>query len=86
MDKQILRKWLKAGCMENGSFNTTDAGTPQGGIISPVLANICLDGLDRALTGLFGRPKLAKPVKIKCIMYGMPMISSVQVKQNARAT
>ncbi|WHQ99743.1 group II intron reverse transcriptase/maturase [Klebsiella pneumoniae] len=47
MDKQVLRKWLKSGYMEEGTFNNIDAGTPQGGIISPVLANICLDGLER---------------------------------------
>ena len=45
MDKSMLRKWLKAGFMELGSFNPTNAGTPQGGIVSPVLANMALDGL-----------------------------------------
>lgn len=49
MDKAILRKWLKAGFMERGVLNATEAGTPQGGIISPVLANLALDGLERLL-------------------------------------
>lgn len=49
IDKQILRKWLKSGYIEKGIFNNTEAGTPQGGIISPALANMCLDGLERKL-------------------------------------
>lgn len=48
-DKVLLRKWLKSGYMEKSAFYDTDAGTPQGGIISPVLANFALDGLERRL-------------------------------------
>src|SRR5262249_12099427 len=47
LDKAILRKWLKAGYMEKHVFFRTEEGTPQGGIISPVLANLALDGLER---------------------------------------
>jgi RNA-directed DNA polymerase len=46
MDKEILRKWLKAGYMEGKTLYPTEEGTPQGGIISPVLANLTLDGLE----------------------------------------
>jgi RNA-directed DNA polymerase len=49
MDKTILQKWLKSGYMEKQSFYRTDDGTPQGGIISPVLANLALDGLEEWL-------------------------------------
>ncbi len=49
MDKVILRKWLKAGFMQQGVRYATEAGTPQGGIISPVLANLALDGLEGRL-------------------------------------
>ena len=55
MDKRILRQWLKAGYLEEGAFFDTDAGTPQGGIISPVLANMALDGLERLLFDTFMR-------------------------------
>jgi len=44
---KLLRKWLKAGVMEDGMVRTQTAGTPQGGVISPLLANVYLDDLDR---------------------------------------
>jgi RNA-directed DNA polymerase len=46
MDKLILRKWLAVGYMEEGVVYPTEAGTPQGGIASPALANMALDGLE----------------------------------------
>ena len=46
MDKRVLRKWLAAGYMEEGILYPTEAGTPQGGIASPSLANMALDGLE----------------------------------------
>jgi len=41
--------WLKAGYMEEGKFHPTDSGTPQGGVISPLLANLYLNELDWTL-------------------------------------
>jgi RNA-directed DNA polymerase len=46
MDTVILCKWLKAGYVEGNALYLTEAGTPQGGIISPTLANMALDGLE----------------------------------------
>lgn len=46
MDKVVLKKWLRSGYMEQGTFFDTESGTPQGGIVSPVLANMVLDGLE----------------------------------------
>jgi group II intron reverse transcriptase/maturase len=44
---KLLRKWLEAGVMEDGTVRETLAGTPQGGVISPLLANIYLHCFDR---------------------------------------
>jgi RNA-directed DNA polymerase len=44
--RPILKKWLKAGIMDHGVFKETEQGTPQGGVISPLLANIALHGLE----------------------------------------
>jgi retron-type reverse transcriptase len=49
----MLQKWLKAGFMEKHVLYPTEAGTPQGGICSPVLANMALDGLEARLREKF---------------------------------
>jgi RNA-directed DNA polymerase len=49
MDKQILQAWLKAGYWEKGQLFPTVAGTPQGGLISPLLSNLALDGMEQAV-------------------------------------
>jgi len=46
-DTVVLQKWLGAGYIENRTLFPTEAGTPQGGIISPTLANLVLDGLEK---------------------------------------
>lgn len=49
MDRTVLRKWLKAGVIHKGLLQHTEEGTPQGGIISPTLANVTLNGLESGL-------------------------------------
>ncbi len=53
MDRVMLRKWLNAGVVDLGRFYRTESGTPQGGIISPTLANLALDGLEPLLRAYF---------------------------------
>ncbi|AXE97320.1 group II intron reverse transcriptase/maturase [Paraburkholderia hospita] len=72
MDKAILRKWLKAGLIYNGQLQATEAGTPQGGIISPTLANVTLNGLETELMTHLGAKlgKLkAKKLKVNVVRY-----------------
>jgi len=47
--RELVKQWLQAGVMEGGSWHATEAGTPQGGVISPLLLNIALHGMERAL-------------------------------------
>jgi RNA-directed DNA polymerase len=60
MDRVILQKWLKSGYMEKHVLHESMDGTPQGGIISPALANCALDGLERLLQEKFPARKRLK--------------------------
>ncbi|MEA3283312.1 MAG: reverse transcriptase domain-containing protein [Euryarchaeota archaeon] len=53
MDKSTLKQFLKAGFVYNRHLNPTTAGTPQGGIISPILANMTLDGMEKAISSVY---------------------------------
>ena len=70
MCKTILQKWLKAGFMEKHVFYATEEGTPQGGICSPVLANMALDGLERELRGRYPKASaLSRKAKVNLVRY-----------------
>ena len=64
MDKRILKKWLRAGYLDKSMLYATESGTPQGGIISPVLANLVLDGLESKLNKRFGNKRPSQNVNI----------------------
>lgn len=49
MNKSVLKQWLKAGYIEKDALHNTEEGTPQGGLASPTLANLTLDGLEKAI-------------------------------------
>lgn len=58
MDKVMLRKWLECGFVFNKQLFPTEEGTPQGGIISPTLANMALDGLQKILADKYKRRRI----------------------------
>ena len=70
VDKTMLRKWLKAGYLDQQRFHATEAGTPQGGIISPATANMTLDGLERLLATHFSKTSQeGQRAKVNLIRY-----------------
>ncbi len=83
MDKNILKEWLKAGFMSKKSFHTTDRGTPQGGIISPILANLALDGLGKLLSAKYPmKISSRKPAhKVNYIRYADDFVITGRTKQ-----
>jgi RNA-directed DNA polymerase len=81
LDKTILSKWLKAGYMEKHVFYDTDEGTPQGGIISPVLANMALDGLEKRLQEAFPKKKNGTSGLVHLIRYADDFIVTGRSKE-----
>lgn len=77
MDTVILRKWLKAGYLKDRGFYLTEEGTPQGGIISPVLATLALDGLENVVREAAPRRKRteARP-KVHLVRFADDLIST----------
>ncbi len=69
MEKNILRRWLKAGYMEQQILHPTEEGTPQGGIISPVLANMALDGLEKYLREHLPQYHEGQRVKVNLVRF-----------------
>jgi RNA-directed DNA polymerase len=51
--RRAMKGWLKAGVIDKGVFDETRSGTPQGGVISPLAANIALHGMETALMQAF---------------------------------
>jgi RNA-directed DNA polymerase len=54
--RELIKQWLKAGYVEEAMLHATDTGVPQGGVISPLLLNVALHGMEQAL-GISYTPK-----------------------------
>src|SRR6266699_823340 len=81
MEKALLKKWLKAGYLEQSILYPTEAGTPQGGIISPVLANMTLDGLERMLMQHFPKVKTAGGALVNFVRYADDFLVTGRTKE-----
>jgi RNA-directed DNA polymerase len=77
MEKDILRKWLKAGFIDKNVLHPTEEGTPQGGICSPVIANMTLDGLEKLLQKQCSR----RGQKVNMVRYADDFIISGATKE-----
>jgi len=82
LPKSILKKWLKAGYVAQDRWYPTDSGTPQGGIISPVLANMALDGLEQELRRQFGPTKTLKSRhQVNLVRFADDLITTGRTKE-----
>jgi RNA-directed DNA polymerase len=70
----IIRRWLKAGTVEMGQYSDTEDGTPQGGVISPLLANIALDGMESLFGGENRRGYPVKPSNRKGLNHKISLV------------
>lgn len=69
LNKKVLAQWLKAGYMEKEQWFPTESGTPQGGIISPIIANMVLDGLEEVINLYAHHKPNSNPFKINFVRY-----------------
>jgi RNA-directed DNA polymerase len=76
MDKKALEQWLKAGFIEKDCLHPTEEGTPQGGIASPTLANIALNGLEKVVLNV-----TEKGNKVKFVRYADDFICTADSKE-----
>jgi RNA-directed DNA polymerase len=69
----LVKAFLKAGILtEDGLLEDSTAGTPQGGILSPLLANVALSVLDEHIAGIPGGPATGKAERAKRLRHGLP--------------
>jgi len=89
MNKRILKQFLKSGFMLKGKLFPTESGTPQGGIISPIIANMALDGMEKIIqekywrspTGLTGVQWNRQ--KVNLVRYADDFIVTASTKETA---
>lgn len=89
MDKRVLKQWLKSGVIDKRQFKRTDEGTPQGGVISPTLANITMNGLElklhKYLNSTFGY-RATKSMRINVIRYADDFVVTGNSKELLETT
>jgi RNA-directed DNA polymerase len=81
MDRTILQKWLKSGYMDKHVLHETTEGTPQGGIVSPALANCALDGLEPLL-----REKFPEGTRLKSLGGKSASVNFIRYSRTSRGS
>jgi RNA-directed DNA polymerase len=85
--RRLIAQWLKAGYLEKGVLHSTTTGTPQGGIISPLLANIALHGMETAL-GIhrYAQGTVKRGIRRRVIRYADDFVVFCESQADAEAT
>jgi RNA-directed DNA polymerase len=82
-NRDMIRAWLKVGVVENGRLSRTEEGTPQGGVISPLLLNIALHGMETAAGARYGADTYARKGSPVLIRYADDLVVHCHTRQEA---
>jgi RNA-directed DNA polymerase len=77
--RQQIKAWLKSGVIDQGAFTATSEGTPQGGVISPLLANIALHGLEQHIEKQFPKDSFNR-IRNSISLYGRKIGSPIFIR------
>ncbi len=81
--REMIHAWLKAGVVQNGRLSRTEEGTPQGGVISPLLLNVALHGMETAAGARYGADTHAKKGSPVLIRYADDFVVHCHSRQEA---
>lgn len=81
--RELIQQWLKAGCMVGCTFHESEAGTPQGGVVSPLLANIAFHGMGAAAGGRYRRNNIDS--KRALVRYADDVVIFAEGREDAEA-
>jgi RNA-directed DNA polymerase len=82
--RELIKQWLKAGYVELGQLHETPAGTPQGGVISPLLANIAFHGMEQVLGVAYAANGDLKPKSPALVRYADDFVVFCPTEEEAR--
>ena len=85
--RHLVRQWLKAGVVDRGVFAESTAGTPQGGVISPLLANIALHGMEAAVGVAYKWHRNSYEIRSKraLVRYADDFVIFAETREDAKA-
>ena len=82
--RELIRQWLKAGVLEDGQLQPTEIGVPQGGVISPLLCNVALHGMEEALGVRYdSRGKTRRSARRAVVRYADDFVIFTETEEDA---